>query len=384
MSNDLLQALKKGGHATQTRHWKGLLPGLTSGGTSPRRLLNLAWLAFRSCFGLLLGSKNRVVIVRSTPPLLHLPVATICRWRGIRCVFWLMDYHPVIEQRMWGHKAWLSPFLRWLDRWDRRELSSFSDVVVLDQAMAVLVTTRNPSANVIIHPTWGNLRHESVNLKPEAENLNADSTPPKVSGLKSHPSPPSASASSDSGSSPAITFAYLGNFGQGHGWATLSACIRETSRLRRVRLLCIGVPAAAEPAFAALALETGANLELHPRMDFAPAAALLQERSASWGCVAMKAELAGCLSPSKFSGYLAAGVPLLYAGPPQTNAWQVCVKFGGGVALDDSAKPEEITNAAKRLAEESIRLNAVAGASRAREHFDSFNGTTLAHLLTQR
>ena len=353
MSDDLLLALRKGGHAKQTRHWKGLLPGLTSAGTSPRRLLNLVWLGFSSCFGVLLGSINRVVIVRSTPPLLHLPVALLCHWRGIRCIFWLMDYHPVIEQRIWGHKAWLSPFLRWLDRWDRRELSSFSDVVVLDQAMADLVTRRNPAARVVVHPTWGASPAPSNSIS-----LLAPAT--------------------------AVTFAYLGNFGQGHDWATLAACIRETARLCPVRLLSIGVPVGAEPSFKALAAETGADWEKHPRMAFESAVSLLRERAATWGCVAMKTELAGCLSPSKFSGYLAAGVPLLYAGPPQTNAWQVCVKFGGGVALDDSAKPEEITNAAKRLAEESIRLNAVAGVSRAREHFDSFNGTTLAHLLTQR
>jgi hypothetical protein len=146
-------------------------------------------------------------------------------------------------------------------------------------------------------------------------------------------------------------------------------------------LLCIGVPESAEPAFEALARETNAELEKHPRMEFTRAAALLRSRGATWGCVAMKSELAGCLSPSKFSGYLAAGVPLLYVGPPRTNAWQVCETFGGGLALEEAAGAEAIARAAALLASDTAPAHAAAGAARAREHFDTFTGKTLADLI---
>lgn len=344
MSDDLLASLRRADPTLVTRHWRGLFPGLTSGGTSPLRLLNLGWLALRSCFGILFGSTNRVVIIRSTPPLLHLPVALLCRWRHLRCVFWLMDYHPVIEQRLLGQRRWLKPLLHVLDYWDRRELRGFHLIVVLDQAMAELVRTRNRAARVVVHPTWGILLPPS-SLEP----------------------------------SPAeITFAYLGNFGQGHGWSNLAVCIRETARLCPVRLLSIGVPASAEPAFAALAKETNAKWEKHPRKDFGRAVAFLRERGATWGCVTMKTELAGCLSPSKFSGYLAAGVPLLYAGPPKTNAWQVCAEFGGGLALEDAAGAEAIARTAAQLASAAAQSRATAGVVRARKYFDAFSGETLA------
>ncbi len=357
MSDDLLRGLREGGYARTTARWKGLLPGLTHGGTSPRRLLNLVWLFVRSTTGLLLGRRDRVVIVRSTPPLLHLPVVTLCRWRGMRCVFWLMDYHPVIEERLWGQRALLRPLVGWLDSWDRHELAAFAPVVVLDEAMAELVRERNPRAKVLVHPTWGAALPRAIHGGPAAG----------AQGVAAHD---------------VVVFAYLGNFGQGHGWATLAACIRSTARRRAVRLLTVGVPEAAEPAFATLANEVGCEWERHPRMPFIAAATLLRERGATWGCVAMRGDLAGCLSPSKFSGYLAAGVPLLYAGPPKTNAWQVCARFGGGVALNDSAEPAEVARAVVELADRDVWRRAIKGAERAREYFESFDGGTLAKLIT--
>lgn len=355
MADSLLQELRSG-DSVKTRQWKGLVPGRNQGGLSPRRVLNLCWLLLRASIGLALGPSDRVVIIRSTPPLLHLPVGAICRWRGIRCVFWLMDYHPEIERRLWGRRRWLSPLLKWLDRWDRRALAGFSRIVVLDDAMANLVRERCPQARVSMHPTWG---------PRTMGGADEDGRGSFKSGNESDP----------------VVFAYLGNLGLGHDWTTLEACIRAVAARRPVRLLTVGLPVAAEPFFAMLSGELGCEWERHPRMPFVRAAALLRERGAHWGCVAMRGDLGGCLSPSKFSGYLSAGLPLLYAGPPKTNAWKVCVEFGGGVSLADGATQEEVGRAADQLADPSAWAKAAKGMLSARAHFESFGGDTLAAMI---
>lgn len=365
MSAQLLLALKTGGYAERTKQWKGVLPGLMRGGLSPRRLINLGWLGLRSLLGLLFVSRHTVVVIRSTPPLLHLVVAMLCRRRGIPCVFWLMDYHPVLEQRLWGGRRWMRALLGWLDRWDRRALASFSRVVVLDEAMAELVRQRNPAARVVIHPTWGSAAKPPSPVEGASLSLRADG--PVANG--------------PGGATERVVFAYLGSFGLGHDWEALAACIREVAKRRAVGLLTIGVPGAAEPLFEKLAREIGAVWEKHPRMAFEQAAALLREGGAAWGCVTMRADLAGCLSPSKFSGYLAAGVPLLYCGPEKTNAWSVCSRFGGGVSLGSGASADEFARVAGALSDAAVLESAREGALKARAYFDSFNGETLARMI---
>lgn len=48
----------------------------------------------------------------------------------------------------------------------------------------------------------------------------------------------------------------------------------------------------------------------------------------------MDDRLAGVLSPSKFSGYLSFGLPILNIGPSGTNADYACSNFKAGVSLN--------------------------------------------------
>ena len=153
MVGDLRRGLENQGF--EVRHLHGPFQSVPRGGLQVWRLANALFMLLRLPLVLIFGRRFDFVVVRSTPPLLHLLAATLCRFLRIPCVFWLMDYHPELEQRIWGERAFIGPCLRGLDAWDRWALSKFESVVVLDEAMDTLVQSRAPAVQTIVHPTWG-------------------------------------------------------------------------------------------------------------------------------------------------------------------------------------------------------------------------------------
>ena len=109
---------------------------------------------------------------------------------------------------------------------------------------------------------------------------------------------------------------------------------------------------------------------------------LLQHEHVDYGCVAMRNELAGCLSPSKFASYIEAEIPILYIGPEKTNTWKVCFDFNAGVWLSEAPSTEQFDNAISTLISSTFQLKAQAATLQAKSYFRSFNGETLAHMIT--
>lgn len=353
MVGDLIRALKKQG--SSAAHMHGLFTRVTNGGMHPKRIINLLYMLFLLPFVLLYCRNFDRVVIRSTPPLLHLCAAVICKCFKLPCFFWLMDYHPVIEQRLWGQRTWLRPVFNVLDGWDRKVLGYFEQVVVLDQAMSDLVSERNPQARVVIHPTWFEGRSS-----PALQRFSA-----------------SAQASS------LITLAYVGNFGRGHLWGLMSDLIKRLSSRVQVRMIGVNLSESSQVKFQALSQFASVEVVLLERLPFDELIDLFRVEKVNFGCVAMLDSLKGCLSPSKFSSYVEAELPVLYFGPEKTNAWQVCAEFGGGLYLTEGAGASDLDALVSRMIDPSLTEALRDGVKQAKQHFRGFNGETLANQILQ-
>lgn len=332
----------------------GCFQRIPHGGLKAKRLINALFMLLLLPLFLIFKKRYDLVVVRSTPPLLHLPTATLCSWLNIPCVFWLMDYHPEMEKRLWGKRGLLAYVLQCLDRWDRWALSRFQSVVVLDDAMDALVQSRAPGLRTIVHPTWGQFT--------------------KVDSPAVHQSMEKSRVG--------VTLAYVGNFGRGHVWGLMVRVVESLASKVPVLILAVGIPAGVEGYFLELSELENVTVEIRPRLPFEEVVTVLQQEQVDYGCVAMRSELQGCLSPSKFASYLEAQVPVLYIGPEGTNTCKICADFDGGVWLPESPDELQFETAISMIASKEFHQKAQSGVLRAQKYFRSFNGESLAQAMT--
>lgn len=352
MVGDLRRGLQAEGFRVSQLH--GCFQRIPHGGLKAKRLINALFMCVLLPFVLCFRTRFDLVVVRSTPPLLHLPTAFICKLLRIPCVFWLMDYHPEMEKRIWGSRAVLGKFIGLLDAWDRWALKTFTSVVVLDDAMDACVKSRVEGLRTIVHPTWGQ----------------------SSGGVASRGAEPAGEARQG------VCLAYVGNFGRGHVWDLMVRVVESLSVEQPLHILAIGIPAGVAEDFQGLTRFSNVTVEIRPRLPFGEVVALLQSERVDYGCVAMRNELAGCLSPSKFASYIEAEIPILYIGPEKTNTWKVCVDFQAGVWLAEAPNAEQFNAAIATLTSNDFQQQAQSAALQAKTYFRSFTGVTLAQAIT--
>jgi len=333
-----------------------LIPGVFSkyrpGGLRPGRLVNLACVYLRVAAHLLVRRPN-AVIVQSAPPGVHLwTVAWAAIGRSpVYC--WLMDYHPEFEARMLerrGHSGLARP----LRAMDATLLSRFAAIITLDPAMTALVRARAKAAVVLEHPTWvadGTAGVWRVSYRPGGEGG-------------------------------PLRLAYSGNLGAAHDLTLLRKLIESVSRRRPVLLFVVGGTKKGELRFRQLCADLGIAVEFIPRVPlFSDLRGLYEGLRIDAGIVLLSEESAGLASPSKFSGYINFGLPIIYLGPSGTNAATVCLRFNGGFWLRAGSGSVEMDTVADGLLDERQMAAAAAGAHAAAEHFAGFNGRSLAATL---
>lgn len=182
-----------------------------------------------------------------------------------------------------------------------------------------------------------------------------------------------------------LRFVYLGNLGRAHDVPLfldfLQACAREIE----TEVGFVGTAEASLGPVREAAAARGFRVEQHPHVAFEQLPQKLPPLRFDYGLVAFSEKFAGLLSPSKFSGYLVANLPIVYLGPPGTNGAMVCDRFGAGRRLDRSSLAPEVLRGVLRamLAQRgSAELTARVGEARA--FFDRFDGEYLACEISRR
>jgi colanic acid biosynthesis glycosyl transferase WcaI len=330
---------------------RGLFGTYSPGGWRPQRLANLAWV-YLLVAGQLLAGPCDIMLVHSTPPGIQLWAAFWARFRGIPLVFWLMDYHPEMEARQLEHRGHPGParLLRWMDT---TLMPRFAAIITLDRAMSALVRQRAPGVEVIEHPTWAISGQRSLAAVPYQ--LDEPSRPLRI--------------------------AYSGNLGAAHDLGVLDRLLAGVVPRRRVEFFVVGASADGERRFRELLAKHQVPLEVHPRVAYQELPSLYARWRIDAGLVLLAAESAGLVSPSKFSGYIDFGLPIVYIGPADTNAAEVCNRFGAGFWVSDAGGAEQLAAVMGALLDGRSLSRAAAGAVEAARHFASLNNDSLANLL---
>jgi hypothetical protein len=332
----------------------GLFGIYRPGGLQWRRLANLAWVFLRTALHLVLHRPD-AVLVRTAPPGVQVWTVWWASLRGVPVFCWLMDYHPEMEARLL-EKRGFGRVARLLRGIDANAMRRFAAVIALDRAMARLARERSGGVEVLEHPTWG-------------------------AGSATLPRPVSYRPGGGGGP---LRLAYSGNLGAAHDLTLFSTLLEKLTRHHDVELFVIGSPPQGVERFRRLCARFGLPLKTHGRVPFAQLQGLYEEWRIDAGIVLLAGESAGLVSPSKFSGYINFGLPLIYIGPPETNTADVCTRFGGGFWLSDRADREQISAVANALLDGEQMAKAVEGARAAAEHFIRLNHESLAAALAPR
>lgn len=354
MMHDLLDNLATMVPGLRVRCLAGLFPTYRPGGLRAQRLVNLVWVYARVAVHLFFRRPD-AVLVRSAPPGVQLWAIAWAAIGRIPVLCWLMDYHPELEARRLERRGH-GRLARYLRAVDARLMPRFALVITLDPAMTALVRSRLSPERVLEHPTWGT-------------NGTSDAAP--------------VSYRPGAGEGP-LRLAYSGNLGAAHDLEPLRRLLGTVARERPVHLFVIGASPAGETRFKELGEGLGLPVDVNPRVPFTDLRRLYEEHRIDAGIVLLSDESVGLVSPSKFSGYIDFGLPVVYLGPPGTNTATVCTRFQGGFWLPTGAGPDETGKVASGLLDGRQMDAAAAGARAASAYFAGFNGRSLAGALASR
>jgi colanic acid biosynthesis glycosyl transferase WcaI len=354
MMHSVLENLRPVFPEIQVTYLCGLFGTYKPGGLRPARIANLLWVYLRVAWHLTI-SRPTALLVHSAPPGVQLWAAAWAAIRRIPVFCWLMDYHPEIEAR-WIERRGYGAAARLIRAVDARLMSRFALIITLDPAMAALARARASAAEVLEHPTWGT--NGSKGTGPVSY----------VPGSSGGP----------------LRLAYSGNLGVAHDLVQLRRLLGIIALRRPVSLLVIGASAEGEARFRELGAIPGVSVEVNPRIPFGELGSLYERHRIDAGIVLLAHELAGVVSPSKFSGYIDFGIPVIYLGPPETNSAKVCRQFNGGFWLQTGAGPADTEQVASSLLDEARMRAAAAGAREAAAYFSGFDGRSLARELAPR
>jgi len=281
--------------------------------------------------------RHDVLLATSAPPFIASLGILLQRFKGVRFVYWLQDLYPdlAIEfglLRKHSILAWL------LERLARRILKSADQVIVLGQAMKQRIVQKGAAeGDVHVVPNWA----DGSGIRPVEVARNEFRSLHGLAGRR--------------------VVLYSGNMGRAHDLMTLLDAARHFDREPDVSFVFVGHGAKQrEVEEAAAALPSIRLLPYQPRER------LSESLSAGDVHVVTMAPWAlGLLEPSKLYGILAAGRPVLYIGPPDSEVAETILKerVGEVVANGESG---EAANALRRLLESSEAVG-----RRARQVFDA-------------
>lgn len=315
-----------------------------------KRVCNFFYMHLSSAFRILF-SRADAVFVRTTPPLIQLSYAFWCGVFRRKKILWLMDYHPVFGVRTTPKKSLANRVWRVLDSVDRLLLKKFDLVVCLDEAMRELVKERAPNVETAVCPTFSLKAVEWLDLRKEPR-----------------PGEP-------------LRLLYSGNLGKSHSVGRLEELLKLLADGRGVEFSYCGASGAAADVFARMCSRCGAKFKRHAFVEnYGELGEFYKREGFDFGVVLLNDELKGVVSPSKFSGYSAFGLPIIYIGPRGTNADIACRKFGAGLSADSDAGLVELAEAALRP---DIRNACASATKRAAEYFSPNAANALAEILDE-
>lgn len=270
------------------------------------RLIDYASFCLLAAFRLLRLPPQDVIVSLTTPPYIAL-MSLVHRWksRRTRFVLWNMDCYPEAPESV-GMLRPGGAISRCLRRINKFILSRMNAVVCLDAAMADLLQSnygrQRPLPTVVI-PNW-----EPLALFPREQ---FESRRQRDRSAR-------------------LMVLYQGNAGVGHEFDTVEEC----GRLLQNAPVTFRFVGGGKWWGCLAAMQGRADLprwEVRPYVPKQETPALLAE--ADVALITLRPTSRGVMSPSKLHSNLAAGLPILYIGPRDTNVDECVRRFDCGISV---------------------------------------------------
>jgi len=286
---------------------------------------------------LLCNWRYDVVVTLTTPPLIGLyATVTQCVSRH-RHVCWVMDLHPDVEFEL-GVLRPTSFLGRAFRRLNRLELSRATRCVALGQCMKRRIADKGvDESRIDVIPVWSNIDTDvdDADVAAMREQFN-------VRGK--------------------FVIMYSGNAGLIHSFEAVLDAAKRLGKDDRVAFLFVGGGRRFAEIEAFREQHGLSNIIIHPYVPADRLAATL--RVGDVHLVTLRDGMQGAAVPSKLYGILAVGRPVLYVGPPQSDAAMTVTQHGTGVALPVTSDGEAVANAITHLRDEPDLRRDMAAAAR--------------------
>jgi glycosyltransferase involved in cell wall biosynthesis len=261
-------------------------------GSIARRLLDYGSFYVSAAARALTLSRFDCVVAMSTPPLVAALGAGLSVVRRTRFVYWLQDVYPELAVHF-GVMRPRSFAARTFDALSRSTLRQARAVVVLGEAMAERVRAKGVAPErVHVIPNWA----DGDGIRPIPSEANAFRREHGLEGKR--------------------VVLYSGNMGRAHDLHTVLGAARQLRDRSDLVFLFIGDGARrGEVEAAARELPSIRLLPYQPRQRLAESLS-----SGDVHLVTQDAGTVGLIEPSKLYGVMAAGRPVVFIGPRETEA----------------------------------------------------------------
>jgi glycosyltransferase involved in cell wall biosynthesis len=249
-----------------------------------------------------------ILVVKTDPPMLNVPLWRAARRRGLLLVNWLQDLYPEIAVEV-GLPFVRGPVARHLTDLRDAALQSAAGNVVVGERMAARVRARGVAADrVHLIPNWCD--DDAIRPVPHADNpLRAEW------GLADR-----------------FVVAYSGNLGRGHEFDTVLDAAEELRDLRRCLFLFIGGGSRLDKLIRRVRRRRLNHLfRFLPYQNRERLALSLGVADVHW--LSLKPELEGLLVPSKFYGIAAAGRPIVAITAPDGEIARLVAQHRCGIVV---------------------------------------------------
>ena len=290
------------------RVWRPAFPQASFAG----RLVNSLWLLAAWLVAVARMPKPTAFIVGSDPPLSQLlfPFLKLMS-PASRVIFWCFDLYPdaLAADKPAGRLAVLARVCARAMRFTYRYLDVCVDI---GPRMREKLAAYRPRGEAVTLAPWALVEPESVR-EPDPEirkQLFGDAS---------------------------LALLYSGNLGHAHDFADFLALARLLRERAPGIVFAFAVTGKRVPELKAALREDDHNIRVLP---LAPEAELQKRlEAADIHLVSLRPEWSGVVVPSKFFGSLAAGRPVLYSGPADSDIAQWIAELGVGLRLTPDALP---------------------------------------------
>ena len=246
------------------------------------------------------------LVVLSDPPMLSLFAATVRIFNPIATVCWLQDMFPDIAVRAGViREGMLAKILRRMAQWSLRQMDQ---IIVIGRCMERRLLSRGLSPRkVAIISNWADGSH--IRPFPKEDNTFASRH-----GLKNR-----------------FVVMYSGNHGVVHEFESLTHLVRATKSVPSICFCFIGEGVWKQQLMEMSRAEKWAHVMFLP---YQPKDELESSLSAAdVHLVSLRPGMEGLSVPSKIYGALAAGRPILFVGPAESEASKIVREAGCGASV---------------------------------------------------